>query len=79
MSHYPSVVCSRRLWVKSASLEVVYNAEVVRWAQQWVCAPWSHAYATMRDQTRARLITQWEHIVHAHTHPVRSYTHTCLY
>ncbi|KAJ8723031.1 hypothetical protein PYW07_004211 [Mythimna separata] len=60
---------AQQLWVKSASLEVVYNAEAARWAQQWVCAPWAHAYAHVRDTTRARLRTQWEHMMHAHQHP----------
>lgn len=63
-------MCSRRLWVKSASLEVVYSAAAARWAQQWLSAPWARAYAHVRDSTRARLRTHWEHMLHAH--PVRS-------
>lgn len=65
------------MWVKSASLEVVYCAAAARWAQQFLAEPWGRgeaepgagpplAYAHVRDQTKARLITQWEHMLHPH-------------
>lgn len=67
------VVCvACRLWVKSAPLEVVYNAAAARWAQQWACAPWAQAYAHVRDSTRARLRTHLEHIMGTHGHAVRT-------
>ncbi|XP_063378533.1 intermembrane lipid transfer protein Vps13D [Cydia fagiglandana] len=59
-----------KLWVKSAPLEVVYCLAAARWAQQWAAEPWGHGagaarpYAAVRDHTRAKLITQWEHMLH---------------
>ncbi|KPJ12217.1 Vacuolar protein sorting-associated protein 13D [Papilio machaon] len=60
--------CDYKLWVKSMSLEVVYCAAAARWAQQFVAAPWGprRTIAHVRDQTRARLLTHWEHMLRAH-------------
>lgn len=61
----------RRLWVKSGSMEVVYCAALARWARQFLCAPWGAAarallaYHSVRDSTKARLLTHWEEMMRA--------------
>lgn len=65
-----SVALCYRLWVKSGSIEVVYCAELARWARQFVCGPWGasgawHAYHSVRDSTKARLMTHWEDMMRA--------------
>lgn len=73
-------VCARRLWVKSMSLEVVYCAAAARWAQQFVAAPWGphRTIAHVRDQTRARILTHWEHMLRAHPVPRLPLPFTCF-
>ncbi|XP_053625592.1 intermembrane lipid transfer protein Vps13D isoform X2 [Plodia interpunctella] len=59
--------CDYKLWVKSASLEVVYCWAAARWARALLWAPWgaraSQQYASVRDHTRARLVEHWEHMM----------------
>jgi hypothetical protein len=58
-----------RLWVKSASLEVVWCAAAARWARRFACAPWAGArppaVASAATHTKNTLTRHWAHIMRA--------------
>lgn len=65
-----------RLWVKSASLEVVYCWAAARWAAAFLSGPWGNArghYAHVRDTTRATLTRHWATMMRAHPVSTRRY------
>lgn len=70
-----------RLFVKSQSLEIVYNVQAVRWLVDFFSSPFSSnsdikmekfvisngAYAHVKNTTKMRLINQWENILQGDT------------